>query len=129
MFRLCRCARKKAGRKEQGGKEEKSQEVSRSCGATPSGWIPIKLGKCVRLINVIERAEFHRYNRRVFGAVRCRSFLVAVGNQGVLNAITLHHNELHKSMSTTNEMSPVHAHIFNCITTGGTIKTPVSCRR
>jgi len=59
---------KKAGRK-----EEKLQEVyiSRMCGATPSGRIPTKLGKCVRLKDVIKRAQFHCYNLRGFGAVRC----------------------------------------------------------
>jgi len=45
-------------------KEEKSQEVyiSRMCGASPSGRIPTKLGICVRLTDIIKRAQFHRYN-------------------------------------------------------------------
>jgi len=52
------------------------------CGVTPSGWTPTKLGKCVWLTDVIKRAIFHRYNLRGFGAVRCWSFHVAMGNQG-----------------------------------------------
>jgi len=53
--------------------EEKSQEVyiSRMRGAIPSGWIPTKIGICVHLIDVTKRAKVHRYNLRVFGAVRC----------------------------------------------------------
>jgi len=49
--------RKKKGRKE-GRKEEKSQEVYilSMRGATPSGRIPTKLGKCVRLTDVIKFA-------------------------------------------------------------------------
>jgi len=56
-----------------GRQEEKSQEVyiSRMRGATPSRRIPTKLGKCVRLTDVIKRAKFHRYNLRVVGTVRC----------------------------------------------------------
>jgi len=63
---------------------KKSQEVyiSRMCGATPSGRIPTKFGTCVRLMDVIKRAKLHRYNLRGFGAVRCWSFHVAIGNQG-----------------------------------------------
>jgi len=59
---------KKAGRQ-----EEKSQEVynSRMCGATPSKRISTKFGTCVRLTDVIKRAQCHRYNLRGFGAVRC----------------------------------------------------------
>jgi len=57
-----------------GKQEEKSQEVyiSRVCGATPSGQIPTKLGigKCVRLTDVIKRAEFHLYDLRGFEALR-----------------------------------------------------------
>jgi len=58
--------------KKKGRKEEKSQEVyiSRMRGATPSGRIPTKLGKCVRITDVIKRAKFHSYNLRGFGAVR-----------------------------------------------------------
>jgi len=64
--------KKNAGRPV-GRQEEKSQEVyiSRMRGATNSGRIPTKLGKCVRLTDVIKRAKFHRYNLRGFGAVRC----------------------------------------------------------
>jgi len=53
--------------------EEKSQEVyiSRMCGATPSRRIPTILDTCVRLTDVIKRAQFHRYDLRDFGAVRC----------------------------------------------------------
>ena len=60
------------GRKE-GRKEEKSQEVyiSRMRGVTPSWRIPTKLGKFVRLTDVIKRAKFHRYKSKGFGAVRC----------------------------------------------------------
>ena len=61
-------------KKKKGGKKEaKSQEVyiSRLRGATPSGRIPTKLGKCVRLTDVIKRAKLHRYKSRGFGAVRC----------------------------------------------------------
>jgi len=79
LFGLCRCAKKKrqAGRK-------KSQEVyiSRMCGATPSGRIITKLGKCVRLTDVIKHAKFHRYNLIGFGAVWFWSVHVAIGNQG-----------------------------------------------
>ena len=66
------CAGAQENRQE-GRKEEKSQEVfiSRMRGATPSGRIPTKLGKCVRLTDVIKRAKFHRYKFRGFGAVRC----------------------------------------------------------
>jgi len=58
---------KKAGRK-----EGKSQEayISRMRGATPGGRIPTKLGKCVRINDLIKRAKFHRFNLRGFGAVR-----------------------------------------------------------
>ena len=65
--------KKKMGGRKEGRKEEKSQEVyiSRMRGATPSGRIPTKLGKCVCLTNVIKRAKFHRYKSRGFGAVRC----------------------------------------------------------
>jgi len=56
-------------RKKQQAGRKKSQEVYISRrptrGATPSGWIPTKLGKCVRLTDVIKRAKFHRYNLRV----------------------------------------------------------------
>jgi len=64
---------KKAGRK--------SHEVyiSRTRGAIPSGRIPTKLGKCVRLTNIIKLAKFHRNNVRV---VMCWSFHVAIGNPG-----------------------------------------------
>ena len=64
----CAGAQEKTGRK-----EEKSQEVYilRMRGVTPSGRIPTKLGKCVRLIDVIKHAKFHRYKFRGFGAVRC----------------------------------------------------------
>ena len=61
-------------KKKRGGrKEEKSQEVyiSRMRGATPSGRIPTKLGKYVRLTDVIKLARFHRYKFRGFGAVKC----------------------------------------------------------
>ena len=58
-------------KREDGRKEEKSQEVyiSRMRGATPSGRISTKLDKCVRLTDVIKRAKFHRYKSRGFGAV------------------------------------------------------------
>ena len=74
---------KKTGRKEE-RKEEKSQEVyiSRMCGATPSGRIPTKLGKCVYITKIIKLAKFHRYKCRGFGAVRCSNFYVAIGNSG-----------------------------------------------
>jgi len=67
----CAGAQKKAV-KQEGRKEEKSQEVyiSRMCGATPSKRIPTKFGTSVRLTDVIKRAQFHRYNLRGFGAVR-----------------------------------------------------------
>jgi len=59
--------------RQEGRKEVKSQEVyiSRMRGATPSGWIPTKLGKCVCLTDVIKLAKFDCYNLRGFGAVRC----------------------------------------------------------
>jgi len=71
-------------KRQEGRQEEKSQEVyiSRMCGATPSGRILTKLGQCVRLLILIKRAKFHRYNLRGFGAVRCWSFHFAIGNQG-----------------------------------------------
>jgi len=83
-FGLCSCARNKKAVKQEVRQEEKSQEVyiSRMCGATPSRRITTKLGTCVRLTDVIKRAKFHRYNLRGFGAVRCWSFHVAIGNQG-----------------------------------------------
>jgi len=57
-------------------------------GATPSWRIPTKLGKCVHLTNVIKRAQCHRYNVRVFVAVRCWSFHVAGAcSQDVLNTL------------------------------------------
>jgi len=67
--------------KEKGRK--KSQEVcvsrnSRMCGATPSGWIPTKLGTSVRLTDVIKRAKIHQFYLKGFGAVRCWSFHVAI---------------------------------------------------
>jgi len=51
---------------------KKSQEVyiSRMSGATPSTRIPTKLGKCVRLTDIIKLAKFHLYNLIGFGAVR-----------------------------------------------------------
>jgi len=80
-FGLCRCARKK---RQTGRQEEMSQEVyiSRMCGATLSGRIPTKLGISVCLTDLIKLAKFHRYNFRVFGAVKCWSFHVATGNSG-----------------------------------------------
>jgi len=57
------------------------------CGVTPSGWIPTKLGTCVRLTDVIKHTKFHRYNLRGFGAVRCWSFHVAIGTKAVLNTL------------------------------------------
>jgi len=58
------CAGAQNKNKKASRKEEKSQEVyiSRMCGATSSGWIPTKLGTCVRLLEVIKRAKFHHYN-------------------------------------------------------------------
>jgi len=75
--------RKKKGSKA-GRQEEKSQEVYiwHMCGATPSGRIPTKLGTRVRLTDVNKRTKFHRYNLGDFGAVRCWSFHVSIGNQG-----------------------------------------------
>jgi len=40
-------------------------------GATSSRRIPTKLGKCVRLTDVIKRAQLYRYNLRGFGDVKC----------------------------------------------------------
>jgi len=53
--------------------EEKVQEVYilRMCGVTPSERIPTKLGTCVYLTDFIKLTQFHRYNLRGFGAVRC----------------------------------------------------------
>jgi len=82
-FGLRRCARKKAVKQEGRKKSHKKCiYISRMCGATPSGLISTKLGKCVQLTDVIKRAKFHRYNLRGFGAVRFWSFHVAIGNQG-----------------------------------------------
>ena len=69
----CAGAQEKKGGLKEGGMEEKSQEVyiSRMRGKTPSGRIPTKLGKCVRLTDVVKRAKFHCYKSRGFGAVRC----------------------------------------------------------
>jgi len=75
-FGLCRCARKK------GRKKSHKKCISRMCGATPSGRILTKLGTCVRLMDVIKHATFHRYNLWGLGAVRCWSFHVAIWNQG-----------------------------------------------
>jgi len=73
-------------RKKKGSKasRKKSQEVyiSRMRGATPSGWIQTKLGKCVRFTDVIKREKFHCYSLRGFGALRCWTFHVAIRNQG-----------------------------------------------
>jgi len=68
----CAGVQEKKGRQE-GRKEEKSQEVyiSRMRGATSSRQILTKLGKCVRLSDVIKSARFHRYNLRGFRAVKC----------------------------------------------------------
>ena len=65
---VCAGAQEKKGRK-----EEKSQEVyiSRMRGATPSGRISTKLGKCVFLADFIKSAKFHCYKSSGFGAVRC----------------------------------------------------------
>jgi len=73
---------------EKGRMEEKSQEVyiSRVRRATSGGRIPTKLGKCVRLTDVINHAKFHRYNLRGFGAVRCWSFHFAI-REAVLNTL------------------------------------------
>jgi len=62
-----------AVRKKKGRKEEKSQEVYilRLRGATPSGRIPTNFGTYVRLTDVMKLAQFHRYNLRGFGTVRC----------------------------------------------------------
>jgi len=59
---------------------KKSQEVYISCmrGATTSGRIPTKLVKCVRLINIIKLAKFHRFNLRGFGVVRRCRFNLAI---------------------------------------------------
>jgi len=62
-----------------GRKKSNEVYILRMRGATPSGWMPIKLDKCVRLTDVIKRAKFHRYNLRDFGAVRCWSFHIAIG--------------------------------------------------
>jgi len=83
---MCTCARKKgrtAGRQE-GRKEEKSQDVYYSfmCWATPRGRISTKRDTWVHLTDVIKRAKFHCYNMRDFGAMRCWSFCVVIGNQG-----------------------------------------------
>jgi len=45
--------------------------ISRIRRATPSERIPTKLGKYVRLTDVIKLAKFQRCNLRGFGAVRC----------------------------------------------------------
>jgi len=80
--------KEKAGWKA-GRKEGKSQVVyfSHMRGATPSRRIPTKLGKCVRLTDVIKHAKFHRYNLRGFGAVRCWCFHVAIGTHFALNTL------------------------------------------
>jgi len=54
-----------------GRKKFQEAYISRMRGATPSGRIPTKLGKCVRLTDVSKRAKFHCYNLRDFGAMRC----------------------------------------------------------
>jgi len=50
--------RKKAVKQE--GRKKLLLYISRMCGATPSGRIPTKFGTCVRLTDVIKRAQFHR---------------------------------------------------------------------
>jgi len=45
--------------------------ISRMRAASRSGQISIKFGTCVRLADVIKRAQFLRYNLRGFAAVRC----------------------------------------------------------
>jgi len=73
---------KQVRKKEMQEDGKKSQEVyiSRMRGATPSKRILTKLGNCVRLTEVIKRAQFHRYNMRGFGAVRYQISHVAIGN-------------------------------------------------
>jgi len=83
-FGLCWCARKKG----QEGRWVTRGHISRMCGATRSWRIPTKLGKCVCLTVIIKRAKFHRYNLRDFGAVRCWSFHVAIGNQGHMTCLS-----------------------------------------
>jgi len=60
-------------KRQDGRQEEKSHEVyiSGMCGATPSRQISTKLGKYVRLTDVIKRAKLHCYSFRGFGAVTC----------------------------------------------------------
>jgi len=63
-FGLCRCAWKngrKAGRKKS---HKKWPYISRMRGATSSGRILSKLGKCIRLSDIIIHAKFHRQTDR-----------------------------------------------------------------
>jgi len=87
-------AQEKKAVKQEGRKEEKSQEVyiSRMCGATPSGRIPTKLGTYVRLTDVIKRAKFYRYNLRGFtGSAQFCSvlFCSVLVSQSVSQSVTL----------------------------------------
>jgi len=81
-FGLWRCARNKKAVKQEGRTKSQEVYILRMCGATPSRRIQTNLDTCIRLTDVIKRTQFHRYNLRGFGAVRCWSFHVAIGNQG-----------------------------------------------
>jgi len=74
-----------AGAQKRQDGRKKSQEVyiTRMCGATPSGRIPTKLGKCVRLTDVIKRAKFYRYE--VSELCGFEVSMLPYGTLGVLN--------------------------------------------
>jgi len=77
-FGLCRCTRKKdrkAGRK----KSHKKCIFHVSVERLLAGGFEPNLAN-VFVSPTIKRAKFHRYNLRGFGAVRCWSFNVAIGN-------------------------------------------------
>jgi len=73
------------GKRHEGTKEEKSQEVfiSRMHCATSSGRIQTKLIKYICLTDFIERAKFDRYNLRGFGAMRFLKFPCCHKNLGL----------------------------------------------
>jgi len=82
-FGLCWCARKngrKAGR--QAGRKAGRKKSHEKCIFHVCGRITTRLGTCVRLTDIMKRAKFHSYRLRGFGALRCWSFQVAIGNQG-----------------------------------------------
>jgi len=81
------CAGEQETKRLEGRKKSQDVYISRMRVSTPSGRIPTKRGKYVRLTDIIKHTKFHHYNLRGFWAVRCWSFHVAIGTQGVLSTL------------------------------------------